>query len=220
MQSDPGALYREVMAIWVSGGWLMVPLLILTVFIYYTALDLLLRLQTHFLVRSGVDRMSDAEIATHSRSDRTVLRGLLVEDARDAVEVKRHFVEVTNEYLPGVNRRLRFLGVIITLGPLMGLLGTVTGMLSTFEGLIEGQGDKLENVAHGISEALITTQTGLVISIPAMVILSLIAQRRNRLRRCIARLERYNTCLVLKVGCPIPRRRPRAVDAVPSPAIA
>lgn len=207
MQTDFHGLYQEAMRIWISGGWLMIPLLALTVFIYYTALDLLLRLQGHFLIRSGVDRMSDSEIAARSQTDRPLLRRILVEDAAGAEEVKRHFVEVNNEYLPVVNRRIKFLGIIITIGPLMGLLGTVTGMLTTFEGLIEGQGDKFQNVVHGISEALITTQTGLVISIPAMVILSLIVQRRNRLRRCIARLERYNTCLILKVGCPIPKGR-------------
>jgi len=92
---------------------------------------------------------------------------------------------------------------MITIGPLVGLLGTVTGMLSTFDGMIAGQGEKFQNVVHGISEALITTQTGLIISIPAMSILSVIIQRRNRLRRSIARLERYNTCQVLKLGCPI-----------------
>jgi len=221
MLTDWHTLGLEALRIWSSGGWLMAPLLGLTVFIYYTALDLLIRLETHFLLRSGVHRMSDGEIAARSRSDQPWLRQLLVEDARDADEVKRHFVEVANEYLPEVNRRIRFLAVIITLGPLMGLLGTVTGMLSTFEGLLQGQGDRFQNVVHGISEALITTQTGLVVSIPAMVILSLIIQRRNRLRRCIARLERYNTCLVLKVGCPIPRnisRRPPAAPAAPAPA--
>lgn len=205
MQTDFSQLYTEAMRIWASGGWLMVPLLVLTLFIYYTALDLFIRLQTHFLIRSGVHRMSDNEIATRSRMDQTVLRRLLLEDASDAREVQRHFVEVSNEYLPIVNRRIKFLAIIITIGPLMGLLGTVTGMLSTFEGLLHGYGDKFQNVVHGISEALITTQTGLVISIPAMVILSLIIQRRNLLQRCIVRLERYNTCLVLKVGCPIPK---------------
>ena len=196
----------------------MMPLFALTVFIYYTALDLFIRLTTHFLIRSRVDRLSDTQIAARLRSDLKPLRDLLLEDASDAGEVKRHFVEVTNEYLPVVNRRIKFLGVIITIGPLMGLLGTVTGMLSTFEGLMNAQGDKFQNVVQGISEALITTQTGLIISIPAMVILSLIVQRRNRLRRCIVRLERYNTCLVLKVGCPIPKLR-RAVGVVSTPTV-
>ena len=218
MQTDFNQLYAEAMRIWVSGGWLMVPLLVLTLFIYYTALDLFIRLQTHFLIRSGVHEMSDNEIAARSRSDQTVLRRVLLEDATNADEVKRHFVEVSNEYLPIVNRRIKYLAIIITIGPLMGLLGTVTGMLSTFKGLLLGHGDKFQNVVHGISEALITTQTGLVISIPAMVIFSLIIQRRNLLQRCIARLERYNTCLVLKVGCPIPKFRIPAVGTAPQPA--
>lgn len=205
MQFDPAAIWNEALATWVSGGWLMIPLLVLTVFIYYTALELLLRLQTHFLLRRRVHRMSDGEIERHSHTDQPELEKLLVRDAADPLEVKRHFAGVSNEYLPAVNRRLRFLAVIVTLGPLMGLLGTVSGMLSTFEGLFLGQGDRFQNVVQGISEALITTQTGLVISIPALVLVSLIAQRRNRLRQAIARLERFNTCLVLKVsGKPLP----------------
>lgn len=207
------ALLRSAMEIWISGGWLMVPLLILTLFIYYTALELFIRLQTHFLIWNRVDRMRDGQIATRSQSDLPQLKQLLIEEATDAVEVKRHFVEVTNEYLPAINRRIRFLSVIIALGPLMGLLGTVSGMLTTFEGLHLSNGDKFQNVVHGISEALITTQTGLVVSIPALVFLSLIVQRRNLLRGAIARLERYNTCKILKVGCPIAHLRPSTVSA-------
>ena len=212
-------LFVSAMEIWTSGGWLMVPLLLLTVFIYYTALELFMRLQAHFLIWNRVDSMTDGQIAASSQSNLPQLKQLLIEDATDPVEVKRHFVEVANEYLPVINRRIRFLSVIITLGPLMGLLGTVSGMLTTFEGLYLSNGDKFQNVVHGISEALITTQTGLVVSIPALVFLSLIIQRRNRLRGAIARLERYNTCKILKVGCPIAKFRPQFPPPVsPVPA--
>lgn len=199
----PGFL-SEAVAIWSSGGWLMAPLLALAVFLYYTALELLLRLETHFLIRSRVHRMSDSQIATRTRNGLKQLRQLLFENATNVAEVQRHFLELRNEYLPVVNRRIQFLAVLITIGPLVGLLGTVTGMLSTFSGMAASQGSRFDNVIQGISEALITTQTGLVIAIPAVVILSLIVQKRNLLERCIARLERYNTCLVLKVGCPLP----------------
>mgnify|MGYP002857085801 CR=1 FL=1 len=200
MHAEIDTLYEEAMLIWAGGGWLMVPLAALTVFMYYTVLDLWIRLQYHFLIRSGVHRMSDSEISVRAGTDQPALGQLILHDAENTDEVKRHFVEVENEYLPAVNRRIRFLGIIITIGPLMGLLGTVTGMLSTFQGLVLSQGDKFQNVVHGISEALITTQTGLIISIPAMVILALVVQRRNHLRRCIARLERFNTCLILKIS--------------------
>ncbi len=202
--ADSGMLFQVARA-WTSGGWLMLPLFVLAVFVYYTAFELWIRLEAHFLVRKNVHQMSDREIAIHLDSNEVPIRRVLAGDARTVEEVKRHFGEVGGEYLPVINRRIRFLGVMVTLGPLMGLLGTVTGMLSTFQGLAIGQGQKFQNMVQGISEALITTQTGLIISIPAMAILSVIIQRRNRLRRSIARLERYNTYLVLRLGCPVPR---------------
>ncbi len=112
--------------------------------------------------------------------------------------MRRHFKQVRQEYLPVINRRIRFLAIIITAGPLVGLLGTVTGMLVTFSGMVGAQGTKFDNMIEGISEALITTQTGLLISIPALVVLSFIIQRRNQLERCIARLEYYNVTLASK----------------------
>ena len=199
------AFLEQAATIWSSGGWLMVPLFALTVFVYYTALELLLRLQFHFLIKSQVYRWSDSEISEQVRERWKVLRRLLLVDAADAEEVKRHFQEVRNEYLAIINRRITFLGVIVGIGPLLGLLGTVTGMLSTFSGMVSSGSSRIESVVNGISEALITTQTGLIISIPAFVILALIIQKRNLLQRAILRLERYNTCLTLRVGCPLPR---------------
>ena len=66
----------------------------------------------------------------------------------------------------------RFLPVLNTVGniaPLLGLLGTITGMIKAFESIAEaGTGDP-KVVAGGISEALITTATGLIIAIPSIV---------------------------------------------------
>ena len=54
----------------------------------------------------------------------------------------------------------------------MGLLGTVTGMISTFQSLVDRAGQKsFEGLADGISVALITTETGLAVAIPAVILL-------------------------------------------------
>jgi biopolymer transport protein ExbB len=60
--------------------------------------------------------------------------------------------------------------VCVTAAPLFGLLGTVTGMLTTFGALASGSGgdQTMGMVADGISEALITTETGLVIALPGL----------------------------------------------------
>ena len=81
-------------------------------------------------------------------------------DAMDAVIIK-------NE--PRLERFLPFLATTAAMAPLMGLLGTVVGMIKTFT-LIEvfGTGDA-KSLSSGISEALITTELGLVVAIPALV---------------------------------------------------
>ena len=60
--------------------------------------------------------------------------------------------------------------VIAAVAPLLGLWGTVTGMISTFEIITEhGTGDP-KMLSAGISEALITTQLGLVVAIPMLLL--------------------------------------------------
>ena len=60
--------------------------------------------------------------------------------------------------------------VIAAVAPLLGLLGTVTGMIGTFEILTEfGTGDP-RMLSGGISEALVTTQLGLIVAIPMLLI--------------------------------------------------
>jgi biopolymer transport protein ExbB len=187
----------EAFVIWASGGWLMVPLFALTVFVYYTALDLFLRLNFHFLVQGRIHRLDDAQIEKGSSHNIQKAKELLYTNATSVGEVRRHFEEVRSEYLPIVTRRAKFLAILTGVSPLMGLLGTVTGMLSTFAGM-SADGRAFNLIVEGISEALITTQTGLMIAIPALVVLSFIGQHRRRLMQAIARLERYNTRLVLR----------------------
>ena len=188
----------EILDIWAKGGWLMLPLFALTLFIYHAVLELLLRLNGHFLARSGYDRISDIGINHALRSGDWTLRRLLALDASSRVEVRRHFQEVRAEYMPTINRRIRFLSVLITAGPLVGLLGTVVGMLTTFDGMAGSDTSKFASVVSGVSEALITTQGGLIVSIPAFVLLSLIIQKRNQLECCLSRLEQFNVRMAMR----------------------
>lgn len=192
--------------IWASGGWLMLPLLCVTLFIYGSALSLFLRVHFHYLLRGKVQHMDGAGIARSPNPNVALARELIRYEALSTEEVQRHFAEVRAEYLPFIDRRIKFLGIVITTGPLIGLLGTVSGMLSTFKGMLITDGNRFDGIVNGISEALITTQTGLIISIPALVILSLILYRRHTLELAIMRLERFNTRLALRSDCPIPKQ--------------
>jgi len=89
--------------------------------------------------------------------------------------VIRQFVIFELDRLAWVERRLPFIGVLAGAAPLAGLLGTVSGMLVTFAGLAtSSQAQPIDRISVGISEALITTQAGLLIAIPAAFLLALL----------------------------------------------
>jgi len=71
--------------------------------------------------------------------------------------------------IPTLEKNLNWLGICATVSPLIGLLGTVTGMIKVFRVLaLEGPGNPFA-LASGISEALVTTATGLIVAIPSLL---------------------------------------------------
>ena len=72
------------------------------------------------------------------------------------------------ELMPSLEGSLPTIAVLGSLLPMLGLLGTVVGMINVFEVIaLHGTGDPQE-MAHGISQALLTTASGLVIAIPVI----------------------------------------------------
>ncbi|MEZ5276921.1 MAG: MotA/TolQ/ExbB proton channel family protein [Opitutaceae bacterium] len=85
-------------------------------------------------------------------------------------------------------RRLPLLAVIAAAAPLLGLLGTVVGMVKTFTLItIYGTGDA-GKLSSGISEALITTELGLIVAIPTLVLHGYLS---HRMQKNLALLEQY-----------------------------
>ncbi len=68
-----------------------------------------------------------------------------------------------------MDRHLPLMTVLAAVAPLLGLLGTVTGMVHTFQIITEYGNSNPILMAGGISEALITTQSGLIIAFPLVI---------------------------------------------------
>lgn len=94
---------------------------------------------------------------------------------------------ILDETVMGIRRsltdRLAVVGVLAAVAPLLGLLGTVTGMITTFDVMsIFGTGNA-RAMAGGISEALITTQTGLLVAIPGLYMKGFLDRRARNLNQ-------------------------------------
>ena len=80
-----------------------------------------------------------------------------------------------------LEKRVGILSTIAQLTPLLGLLGTVSGMIKTFNVIsLQGVGNPTM-LAGGISEALITTATGLCVAIPTLVCYRIVKDKADSL---------------------------------------
>ena len=175
---------EEVWGLWLQGGSLMIMLLVIALIIYYATLE------TYFFLKQKT-KFKDANKSTLNewilypeKAEPEALKMLeFVNEGKETLgEARRRFDEIRSCFLPLVDRRITFLSLLVSTAPLAGLLGTVMGMLTTFKGLSTSSGGKtIDFVAGGISEALITTQTGLIIAIPAYLMINRIVSHRDRL---------------------------------------
>jgi len=83
--------------------------------------------------------------------------------------------------MSAVERRLNVLATIGNAAPLLGMTGTVTGMIRSFDALSKMGGLNAAAVAGGISEALITTATGLLIALAAVIPYNLFSAMADRI---------------------------------------
>lgn len=184
-------LQEYVFRIWVDGGYLMVPLALLGLIIYGAIFELFLYLSRNDFALQSVDEWKhwiDRPEEAHGPLQHVLQYAQ--HEVRSDDDVRARMDEIRAAHLPVLDTRIRFAAVLVGTAPLMGLLGTVVGMLATFAGLaISAGGQTIDLVAGGISAALITTQTGLVLAIPGYVLLNNVRRKRDAFALFLTQVE-------------------------------
>lgn len=112
-----------------------------------------------------------------------------------------------------VGQWINYLNVVATVSPMIGLLGTVSGMIGAFQTISRGGMGRPELLAGDIGQALVTTATGLVIGIPAMIAYFVL---RNRLDNMMLAVGQTASLLVDQLVGEIAAPAP---DEAPDPAM-
>ncbi len=100
-----------------------------------------------------------------------------------------------------VQRFLPFIAISAAAAPLLGLLGTVTGIIGTFKMItLFGTGD-VKTLSGGISEALITTELGLVAAIPALLLHAFLSRKAKGITD---RMEQAGLAFINQVAVSMP----------------
>jgi biopolymer transport protein ExbB len=98
-----------------------------------------------------------------------IMKAGLLKYGRPQEEIERTIEAASAHELSRLERGLSVLATVSNIAPLLGFLGTVSGMINSFDALARAGLSNPGLVAKGISEALITTATGLAVAIPMLV---------------------------------------------------
>ena len=171
-------------SIWASiqtGGPVMFPLIVVSVWMWH-----LIALKTLWVFRVRRNRVGMSQALEYMSHKKTgISKDTVLDNSGPKSEAlayflnHRHFDPETDRIMweaavqrqiSPLNQHMSAILILAAVAPLLGLLGTVTGMVDTFRVIgMEGTGNP-QALASGIEEALVTTQTGLLIAIPGLLV--------------------------------------------------
>ncbi|MFP4160276.1 MAG: MotA/TolQ/ExbB proton channel family protein [Desulfobacterales bacterium] len=173
-----------------SGGIVMFPLAALSLVMWLLIIDRVLHFRRlyrkNMSTRTAWDHISENRMPDPGQYQGAV--SVLVAEFirhRSGDPVLDRFI--LDETVLKINRsmddHLATIGALAAAAPLMGLLGTVIGMIVTFDVIAVFGTGNARAMAGGISEALITTQTGLLVAIPGMYMKGFLERRSQKLKQ-------------------------------------
>ncbi|KXO74236.1 biopolymer transporter ExbB [Acinetobacter venetianus] len=161
-----------------AGGWLMLPLILSSIFTVAITLERYLRLKRsqvlpQDLLVNGADLETLVAKLEQEQTMRSPLGRILKAgyDHRDQGEqfARAQMEAAASQEITHLEKNINFLGTLSAIAPLLGLLGTVLGIIESFLVIDVGSAGNASTMMPGISKALITTAVGMLIAIPAMI---------------------------------------------------
>ncbi|MBE9549670.1 MAG: MotA/TolQ/ExbB proton channel family protein [Proteobacteria bacterium] len=163
-----------------AGGWIMAPIILCSVLALAIILERFWTLRRSKVVPADVqgkveawantDDLDYSHLAALRKASPLgeVLAAALLNRHRSREILKEAVEESGRHVVHELQRFLNTLGTIADITPLLGLLGTVLGMIKVFAAIVTyGVGDA-NQLAGGISQALVTTAAGLSVAIPSL----------------------------------------------------
>lgn len=179
-----------------QGGWFMIPLAICSLAMFFLIFyatretnkgrfiprELMPEVANLMEKREILEAVEilDTRPTVLSRAMRIALlkaRPELADANKPAIEVSMG--ECLEQEENNIGQWVNYLNVVASVAPMIGLLGTVSGMIQAFQTIAAGGMGRPELLAGDIGEALITTATGLIIGIPAMISFFVLRNRLN-----------------------------------------
>ncbi len=182
-------MIRVVLDTFNQGGWIMWPILMVSVVVWFTGLMKLYELWSLERARrifvsafeKGI-RISSEVVRTGDMHFDRLIKNLSGSNLSPGA-FRMYFREFLLSIVPFTNQGLDSMAAFITVAPLLGLLGTVVGMIQTFDVITTFGVGNPALTAEGISVALLTTEAGLIVAFPGLLLHNFINNRKTRFQK-------------------------------------
>jgi len=185
-----------------TGGWVMLPLIVVSVLMFllivikYLDLRFFAKSDKSFVEIMETYKDPGTKIAFWQQS---ILDDFLAGRTYDD-KLDRNLIDSLRIRQEGfLDRHTKMIMILASVAPLLGLLGTVGGMITTFGVISQFGTGNAKALASGISEALITTQTGLIVAVPGLFLANYLSRKsekyKKRIRRFCLGLRRSHTVI-------------------------
>lgn len=205
----------QVLDLLTKGGWLMLPILLMSILVVAIGVERTLGLRESRILPTqlvrDLGRLAESKVfdprqayqlcQRYPSSAARVVRAMLLKVGRPHNEVEKTVADACQRESDTLYSNVRTLNLAASVTPLLGLLGTVWGMIQAFfvTANMPDASNKGEALAQGIYVALVTTFAGLAVAIPAAVlahmfegrILRLLHQVENLAASLLPQVERY-----------------------------
>ncbi|PLA75348.1 MotA/TolQ/ExbB proton channel family protein [Hydrogenovibrio sp. SC-1] len=174
-------LWKQFIDFMNTGGYVMPPLLFITIVLWYALAyrASMIRINTNNPRRLIQKRLEQPEMKSKTIMEEAVVIGLETSRAHTH-SIRKNLDVLFSDYYIELKKYRSLITVLLVIAPLLGLLGTVSGMIETFDSLQDMTFMSQDGgIAKGISQALITTQFGLSISVPGLVFHSYINRKQT-----------------------------------------
>ena len=202
MLQQLSTLWQQAIEIWLTGGWAMAAIAVVSLVMFGLGVHLYIGMRSKGFEITPESRWR--QWLHHPEQRQGPIGDMLdfVSGSKTIQDVAVAFEELRATELAPFRQDLLVMKVCVGAAPLLGLLGTVTGMLTTFSALSSGSGgDKTMGlIAQGISEALVTTETGLIIALPGLFFHYQMSRKFQRYKAFLTHLETVCTQQVYKQG--------------------
>ncbi len=131
------------------------------------------------------------QLAARTKAPFSHILQYLAEREAQGMNLLQAFREAKEEELEPFEREMTVLQALVAAAPLLGLLGTVFGMIGTFDAISLQVRETTGLMSSGISQALITTQFGLIVALPGMLGMSALRRKHKQLGVRLSALQQH-----------------------------